>query len=87
MTESLRNLWMRVVADSRREIEASHEEPADLDALFATHWPEARRAAIQHLAKEEAGDDECLREAARRRLEVEIPHEYPYAHGDEASAG
>ena len=85
--DSLQNLWMRVVADSRREIEALHQAPADLDALFATHWPVARQAAIQDLAREEAVDDERLYEAACRRLELEIPQEYPFAHGDEASEG
>ena len=82
MPDSLRNLWLRVVAGSRREIERLHQEHADLGALFAAHWPEARRAAIQDIAKEEAGDDERLYEKVRRRLELDIPREYPYTHGD-----
>ena len=90
----LRQLWLRVVADSRRELERLREEcpvsglDRDLDKLFAAHWPQARQAAIKGLAREEAGDDERLYRAACRRLDRDLPREYPYAHaGDGDPAG
>lgn len=90
MPDSLRRLWLRVVADSRTELERLRRErpdlglDQDLDALFAAHWPTARQAAIENLAREEAGGDEDLYRDACRRLDRELPREYPYEGDDEA---
>lgn len=88
MPDDLRSLWLRAVADSRRELERSRKDQPgidpdlDLDSLFASHWPKAREAAIEGLAREEAGDDESLYRDVRRRLDRDLPREYPYARRD-----
>lgn len=81
----LRSLWLRAVADSRREIEQLRNERPDLrldqdfDALLAERWPQACQADIASLAREEAGDYETRYRAARRRLEHVLPEDYPFA--------
>lgn len=85
MPENLRSLWLRVVADARREIERLRRErpdcrlDQDLDRLLAQRWPLARQAAIESLAREEAGDCQVRYQAVRRRLEHALPRAYPYA--------
>ncbi len=85
MPEDLRSLWLRAVADSRRQIEQLRDEhpdlrlDRDLDALLAERWPQARQATIESLAREEAGDCETRYRAARRRLESVLPKDYPFA--------
>ena len=92
MPSDLRKLWLRVVADSRRELERLREEfPAagleqDLDELFVAHWPQARQAAIEGLAREAAGHDERRYRDACRHLDRELPREYPYTQADEDPA-
>ena len=89
MRDDLRSLWLRAVAGSRRKIERLREDgrgpesDIDLDTLFAAQWPKAREAAIEGLAREEAGDDESLYRDVRRRLGRDLPREYPYALRDE----
>lgn len=85
--EDVHRLWMRVVSDSRQELERLRRErpdlnlEQDLDTLFAAHWPQARQAAIEALAREEAGDDERQYEELCHRLDLELPRDYPYIHG------
>ncbi len=85
MPEDLRSLWLRVVADSRREIEQLRSEhpdcrlDRDLDVMLAERWPLARQNAIEGLAREEAGDCESRYRAARHRLERALPEDYPFA--------
>ncbi len=91
MPDELRSLWLRAIADSRRELERLKEDQpgidpeSGLDSLFAAGWPKAREAAIEGLAREEAGDDERLYRDVRRRLDRDLPREYPYARHDEDS--
>ncbi len=88
MPENLHSLWLRVVADARCEIERLRiERPdcrldQDLDALLAERWPLARKAAIESLAREEAGDSQVRYLAVRRRLDRALPRDYPYARTD-----
>ncbi len=88
MSENLRALWLRVVADAHREIERLRSErpnsplDQDLDGLLAERWPLARKAAIESLAREEAGDCQIRYRAARRRLDRALPRDYPYARTD-----
>lgn len=88
MPENLRSLWLRVVADARCEIERLRSDrldgrlDEDLDTLLAERWPQARQAAIESLAREEAGDCQIRYRAARRRLDRALPKEYPYARTD-----
>lgn len=84
MPEDLRSLWLRAVAAARREIERlRHERPdcrleRDLDELLAERWPQAREAAIESLAREEAGGSEGRYRSARRRLDRTLPADYPF---------
>ena len=89
-TDDLRTLWLRVVASSRGELERLREEHPelrsehDVDELCETHWPAARQAAIEGLAREEARGNERLYRAAYRRMDQNFPREYPFAHtGDD----
>lgn len=85
MPEDLHSLWLRVVADSRREIERLRSEnpdcglDRDLDALLAERWPRARQAAIESLAREEAGACQSRYRAVRCRLGRTLPKNYPFA--------
>ncbi|MCY4596667.1 MAG: hypothetical protein OXC19_17930 [Bryobacterales bacterium] len=89
----LRALWLRVVASSCEELEQLRQgrpEPGleqDFDELFETHWPAARQAAIEGLAREEANGNQRLYRAAYRRLDRNLPREYPYTHISETPAG
>ena len=91
--DDLRTLWLRVVADSRRELERLRQAcpelglEQDLEELFETHWPAARQAAIESLAREEARGNDRLYRAACRRLDRNLPREYPYRHAAEGSGG
>ena len=86
-TEDLQTLWLRVVADSRGELERLRQQfpelglDQDVDELFKIHWPAARQAAIEGLAREEARGDKRLYRAAFRRLDRNLPREYPYRDG------
>lgn len=92
MAEDLRSLWRRAVADSRREIERLRDKrpdlrlDRDLDELLAERWPQARQAAIESLAREEAGGSEARYRSALRRLDRTLPKDYPFARCD-ADAG
>ena len=92
-THDLRTLWLRVVADSRGELERLRQQSPelgleqDVDELFEANWPAARQAAIEGLAREEARGDNRLYRAAYRRLDRNLPREYPYTHVSEDSDG
>lgn len=88
MAEDLRTLWLRVAADSRREIERLRSDrpdlelDEDLDQLLAERWPLARRTAIKRLATEAAGGCDTRYRVALRRLERTLPEDYPFQLGD-----
>lgn len=88
MSDDLRSIWQRAVADSRREIERLRNErpdlelDRDLDELLAERWPQARQAAIESLAREEAGGSEARYRSALRRLDRTLPKDYPFARCD-----
>ena len=92
-TDDLRALWLRVVASSRGELKRLREEHPELglgqkvDELSETHWPPARQAAIEDLARAEARGNERVYRAAYRRMDRNLPREYPYAHSGEDSGG
>ena len=85
MPDSVRDLWLRVVAGARQELEQRFQgqygmDPErDLEALLAARWPESRRAVIERLATERSGGSDTLYQQALHRLERDIPQEYPYA--------
>ena len=89
MSDDLCKLWMQVVAASRRELDRLRQEDPklaldqDLEELFVEHWPQARQAAIEDLARQEAGSDERRFRDAFRRLDEGIPREYPFKHDDD----
>ena len=91
MPDDLRALWQRAVANSRRELKRLGKDrcgldpDADLESLFAARWPNAREAAIEGLAREEAGEDESLFRDVCRRLDRDLPREYPFSVRDEGS--
>ncbi|MXY67477.1 MAG: hypothetical protein F4Y47_02790 [Acidobacteriia bacterium] len=88
MPENLRSLWQRAVADSRREIERLRDKrpdlrlDRDLDDLLTERWPQARQAAIESLAREEAGGSEARYRSALRRLDRTLPKDYPFLRCD-----
>ncbi len=87
MGADLSTLWLRVAGASRKEIERLRSDRPELewdeylDHLLAERWPLARRAAIESRAKEAAGDGDARYGAPLRRLNRNVPEDYPFPLG------